>query len=116
MRRVTKLALIPAVCVLMSSCTAAIIGGGVAGGYVAAKHEKEISEYSSDSWITSKVKSKYLAEHGLRSLNVSVSTDQGVVYLNGSVKNHLQQQTAITLAQNTKGVKRVDAENLMIHQ
>lgn len=116
MSKITKLALILAACVLLSSCAAALIGGGAAGGYVAAKHKKEISGYTSDSWITSKIKSKYVAESGLHSFNISVRTEKGVVYLSGVVRSPREKQTAITLAKSTKGVKHVDTDHLKIRQ
>ena len=99
---------------LLSGCAAALIGGGAAGGYYATEHKKEIGEYSDDSWITSKIKSKYLTTSGIRSMNISVSTNNGVVTLAGQVKNPHQHQQAIQIAKSTKGVRKVDARNLVI--
>lgn len=101
---------------LLSGCAAALIGGGAAGGYYYSENKQSIDNYTSDSWITSKVKSKLLAEKGINSLDISVSTNKGIVYLTGHADSADQRAKAITIAQQTKGVQRVDASNLTVKQ
>ena len=115
--RIIKHLLIAASCVgLLSGCAAALVGGGAAGGYYYSEHKQGIDAYASDSWITSKVKSKLVAEKGINSLNISVTTTKGVVYLTGTTKTVQQREQVIALATHTEGVKRVDASNLVVGQ
>ena len=67
----------------------------------------------SDAAITSEVKTKFLAEPGVSGLNIDVDTNNGVVTLNGTVKSKAESQKAMTIARNSKGVKRV-VNNLKI--
>lgn len=61
---------------------------------------------SSDVWITTKVKSTMLATKGLKSSQIKVVTENGVVYLMGYV-NKSQAGMAVNIARSTSGVQRV---------
>jgi hyperosmotically inducible protein len=61
----------------------------------------------SDTGITSKIKAKYVADPDVKALNVSVTTDEGVVYLTGRVETEAQKDKAQRLAEETSGVKKV---------
>jgi osmotically-inducible protein OsmY len=61
----------------------------------------------SDASITTKIKSKYVADPEVAALNVSVNTEEGVVYLTGRVKNQEQKAEAERVARDTDGVKDV---------
>lgn len=61
----------------------------------------------SDAAITSEVKTKFLAEPGVSGLNIDVDTNNGVVTLSGNVKSKAEAAKAMTIARNSKGVKRV---------
>lgn len=60
-----------------------------------------------DSVITSKVKGNLLKEEGLKSMKVSVKTQQGVVLLSGFVETEEQIQQAEQVASEVEGVKSV---------
>lgn len=75
--------------------------------YRSQAEQKETKRVVSDSWITSKVKSKLLGDEGLKSLKVSVETHQGVVLLSGFVETENQIQQAEKIAAATEGVKSV---------
>lgn len=60
-----------------------------------------------DPWITTKVKSKLLADPKVRGVNLDVDTVEGVVYLSGIVANERQRKIAEWHAQQTDGVKKV---------
>ena len=64
-------------------------------------------EALSDAAITSEVKTKFLAEPGVSGLNINVDTNNGVVTLSGNVKNKAEADKAMTIARDSKGVKRV---------
>lgn len=61
---------------------------------------------TSDSWITSKVKSQMLATKGFPSSRIKVVTENGTVFLMGLVTKTLGKQAA-TIASEVSGVQRV---------
>lgn len=61
---------------------------------------------SSDSLITSKVKTKLLADKNVKGLGVKVVTDKGVVYLMGIVTRE-EADKATEIARQTGGVQKV---------
>ena len=67
----------------------------------------------SDSWITTKVKSTLLYSSNVPGSAIAVSTNKGVVNLRGTVNNAAEQALAIELAQNVRGVKSVQAKELI---
>lgn len=97
----------------LNGCAPALVAGGAAGGYAAAQN-KDVRDYTDDAWITSKVKSKLAANAGLKTLGVSVSTNNNVVSLTGETKTQAQRQRVIDVAWSVKGVKGVNASNLTV--
>lgn len=63
-------------------------------------------ERSSDTWLTTKVKTALLSKKGLRSMQVKVITESGTVYLLGLVSRE-QGQLAAQTARRVAGVKKV---------
>jgi osmotically-inducible protein OsmY len=63
---------------------------------------------TSDSWITTKIKSQMLAMEDLKtnSSSIKVVTENGVVYLMGVV-THKQADTAVDIARQVSGVQKV---------
>ena len=61
---------------------------------------------SSDSYITSKVKTKMITDKELNGLQVKVVTEKGVVYLMGLV-THKEADIATNIARGTGGVQKV---------
>ena len=59
-----------------------------------------------DSWLTTKVRTKLLAEKGLNSSTVTVLTENHVVYLMGMLA-HSQAELAVGAAQSVDGVSKV---------
>lgn len=64
------------------------------------------SRQAEDAWITTKVKAKMVAEKGLKSSQIKVVTEDGVVYLLGLV-THKQSDIASTVASQVTGVEQV---------
>lgn len=64
------------------------------------------SQRMKDSWITTKVKSAMLTKNGLRSTNIRVTTENGVVFLMGNV-SHEQANQATDVARRVAGVRKV---------
>lgn len=69
---------------------------------------QSVGEYVDDALITAAVKGNLISEAGIKSLFISVETNQGVVTLSGDVKKPEQIPLAEYTAKMTKGVKRVD--------
>lgn len=61
---------------------------------------------SSDTWITTKVKSAMLAEKGLHAAQIKVVTENGVVYLMGLVTQK-RAEIATNVARSVMGVRKV---------
>jgi len=72
----------------------------------------DTGDYITDSWITTKVKSTFIWSSGVSSGDVSVTTDDGVVALSGKVGSEAERELAIELAEQLRGVTRVDASGL----
>ena len=64
-------------------------------------------EAITDTWITTKVKAKFLDETQLNDSSVSVDTDNGVVTLKGTVGSAAAKSRAEAIASGTEGVSRV---------
>jgi len=71
------------------------------------KAADKAGEVLTDAAITTAVKTKFLAEPGVSGLNINVDTSNGVVTLNGTVKTRAEADKAMTIARDSKGVKRV---------
>lgn len=75
--------------------------------------QKDLAEAIADSWITTKVKSTFMYSSNVNSSDISVNTDKGIVTLAGNVDSGAEQALAIELAQNIRGVKSVNAKQLI---
>ncbi len=65
-----------------------------------------LSSRANDSYITSKVKTKFLTENQFNANNVKVVTENGVVYLMGLVTQDVA-NAAVEITRNTQGVAKV---------
>jgi len=75
--------------------------------------ERSFSGVASDSWISSQVKTKLVAEPGIKSLNIDVDVYQGIVTLTGLVGDTTQKTRALELAGEVEGVVKV-VDNLKV--
>jgi hyperosmotically inducible periplasmic protein len=87
-------------------------GEKTAEGVSVAAHEtknaaKKTGEVVSDSWITTKVKAKFVGEDALKHSHISVSTTDNVVTLTGTVASEAGRERAIAIVKQTDGVKDV---------
>ncbi len=65
-----------------------------------------------DTWITTKVKSELATTDGVKSMDISVKTIDGMVTLTGVVATDTAVKKAVAVAESIKGVKKVDATGL----
>jgi osmotically-inducible protein OsmY len=63
-----------------------------------------------DAAITARVKTAIFNEPALKVMNVSVSTEDNVVYLSGTVKSRAERAKVIQVARKVEGVKAVKSE------
>ena len=75
---------------------------------------KDTQEALSDGWITTKVKSSLMLTRDVEGGEISVTTDNGTVRLSGNVDSKAEKQRAIEVAQNVRGVKKVDSSGIKI--
>jgi hyperosmotically inducible protein len=102
-------------CLLLASlglggCVAAVVGGAAAGGYYVGKDDRSADRIAADAAITADIKTRLIAEPGIRALSINVDTYKGNVSLKGDVKAADQRSTAERLARKVKGVKSVRNE------
>jgi hyperosmotically inducible periplasmic protein len=76
--------------------------------------ERSTGQVIDDTTITTKVKASFVADPQVSALAITVETNNGVVTLSGVVDNEAERQRAIQLAQGMEGVKRVDANKLLV--
>ena len=65
-----------------------------------------LQQVTGDTWITTKIKTRMLAEPALRSMQISVSTYDQKVYLVGMLPKK-QSDIATQIARSTSGVQKV---------
>jgi len=92
---------------LLTGCTALVVGGAAVGGYQLGKDERPPSVVASDSAITSKIKAKYVADSIVNVFNIGVRTYEGKVTLSGTVGSFVARDQAMDLAKSTAGVRTV---------
>lgn len=68
----------------------------------------------SDAWITSKVKSTFTYSRWVDASDIDVATQDGVVSLKGEVESGAEKELAAKLAQDVRGVRKVDASGLTV--
>lgn len=74
---------------------------------LAVGNEESFATYTSDSWVTTKVKTALLFDEDVNSLNYNVQTIKGVVYLMGVAANETDRRHAVERARRVNGVKEV---------
>lgn len=92
----------------------ALLGMPMTQAIAANETVTEVKEVITDSWITSKIKAVFLANTQISGLEIKVETVEGVVALSGEVTTAAERNLAIKTAKETKGVKGVAAEALVI--
>lgn len=69
--------------------------------------QTSLKDFAKDSWITTQIKSKFLLNQDIHSINYNVETINGVVYLLGIVQSQEELNNATNIAGTVRGVKRV---------
>ena len=80
---------------------------------IAAGEVTKAKEETSDTWITTKVKSDLVTEKGIPGTDIKVETNKGVVSLSSTVAiTKAQKDTAVAITKKIKGVRAVSADGL----
>ena len=79
---------------------------------LAAGEMTEAKEATSDTWITTKVKSDLMTEKGIPGTDIKVETNKGVVSLSGVVDSEAERDLAVAKAREVDGVTAVSADGL----
>ena len=69
--------------------------------------QESLGSISGDGWITTRIKSSLLFESDIYSLNYTVETSNGVVYLTGTGQSETEVNRVVEIARNVAGVKKV---------
>lgn len=77
---------------------------------------QKAGDATSDTWITTKVKSALLAEDSTPGMDIEVETKNGVVSLSGTVATEAEREMAINKAKGIEGVREVSADGLKTTQ
>ena len=80
---------------------------------LAAGEVTKAKEATSDTWITTKVKSDLVTEKGIPGTDIKVETNKGVVSLSSDVAiTDAQKEMAVSITKKIEGVKAVSADGL----
>ena len=90
--------------ILMSGCTAMVVGGQGSGAYQGANDGREPAVAASDSAISAKISERYDADPVVSRSNIAVRTYKGTVTLSGAVGNYEVRDQAGKIAKVTAGV------------
>ena len=91
----------------MSGCTAALVGGGAAGGYAVGTDERPVDRMVDDSTITSHIKNEMIKDDTVKARKIDIDTVSGHVTLTGVVETATESRRAIEIAEGVQGVKSV---------
>ena len=74
-----------------------------------ARTKPTVGDDVTDAWITTKLKASLVSDKALKGAEIHVETEQkGIVVLSGYVPSDAARSRAVSLARDTKGVKKVD--------
>jgi hyperosmotically inducible protein len=92
-----------------------VVGLGIGTAYAASDdasapkaHSENMGAAISDTTITAKVKAKLMGDERLKKSDISVTTTNGVVTLEGTASDSKAKSTAGTLTKAVEGVKSID--------
>lgn len=75
--------------------------------HIQTSEAASLLDFTGDTWITTKLKTKFLAEEGVNSLNYFMKTIAGTVYIMGTAESKEEMESVKLLLSTTNGVKQV---------
>jgi len=94
--------------ILLSGCTALVVGGTGAGGYQSGKDERAPAVVTSDAAISAKIDGQFSADSVVSEFDIGVRIYVGTVTLTGTVGNVAARDQAGRIAKDTSGVVMVN--------
>ncbi|MCP3679171.1 MAG: BON domain-containing protein [Gammaproteobacteria bacterium] len=91
-----------------------VIGLALNSTSYAYEGTEDVTKAVQDVVITTKIKGSYLQDKLLNPFDIHVKTDNGQVYLAGTVDTDMQYERAVALAQSVNGVQNVNVRGLVI--
>lgn len=76
--------------------------------------DPSLGRYSEDLWITAQLRGRLIAEEGIDSVNYTIETHRGVVYLTGLAESPRELERVTRMAASIKGVQKVVSHVLSI--
>lgn len=113
MKNIISIVLLFLICAL-TGCASNWMDRRIADRDYAEYGKPQAVQYAEDTVITSQIKLKYLLDWRIRSYNLSVTTEDGIVELTGMVPNAFIKQRAMDIAMNTPMVRGVNPGYLFI--
>ncbi len=90
-----------------------LLGAAIAG-CAGGPTTSSTGEYIDDSAITTKIKSRFVADSMISAYDIHVETFRGNVILSGFVNTEAQKERAVSIARSTAGVQDVKADGLTL--
>ena len=90
--------------ILLSGCTALVMGSSESGSYQTSKDEREPAVSRSDSAISASIKGLFGEDPVVNKFNIGVRTYNGTVTITGTVDNSAARDQAGKIAKNADGV------------
>ena len=90
-----------------------LLGAAIAG-CAGGPTTSSTGEYIDDTAITTKIKSRFVADSMVSTFDIHVETFRGVVNLSGFVNTEAQKDRAVAIAHSTGGVREVKADGLTL--
>lgn len=105
MQHLLAVVLLGAAMVVAGGCASS--GQAGAGSSSSAGEQSVVPQFVDDSWISSKITAKFLADNRINAFDIGVHTRRGVVTLSGTVPSAAMAERAVAIARGTRGVKDV---------
>jgi len=99
-----------------TGCFWLAVGGAGAAGYAIGKDERSAGTVARDAGITTRVKTRFVADEQIKAFEINVDTFDGVVTLNGHVETKALEQRAVKIASGVEHVKSVDSKLQILDQ
>jgi len=90
--------------ILLSGCTALVMGGSGSGSYQTSKDAREPAVLRSDSAISAKIEGRFGEDPVVNEFDIGVRTYEGTVTISGTVDDFVARDQAGKIAKNTDGV------------
>jgi hyperosmotically inducible protein len=103
-----RLSLIILSLLVLTGCTALVVGGAADGNYDRSQNERSSSVVASDAAITNRIEARYVADAVVSAFDIHVRTYKGTVFLSGRVGSFVARDRAAELAKETAGVIAVN--------